>query len=437
MTYLNYIIEFSLNLLESCLWLKTLNIFLSPRYEKKYHIFSMCIAWFLLSLKTVFSWNYGSTIVPIISFILCILFMGGCTFTMYSNSIMNKVIVFATYLCCTAAVELFIIGILYLTIPNISLDKFTTDTIYRYGTSLTGISLLFLLLELIKSKKVIVLHIENKVRNMIAGIISIDFILFFVVYIFFNQVNNFSTDSIIIFVGCIVFVITIYSIFLIYRLYKNAEETMEYQLKFQNMQTKLELNMDMSIVTNNLRSLKHDISNHLSIINGLLKTNQLSSLSSYLNSLLQEVYAANDFITVDNEVLCIILNNKKTIATEKGINFDCFISTNMSKFSDMEICSLFGNLLDNAIEATDKLNDNKYIDFKIYSKQNDYIIECENPCNEIPLIKNNKIVTTKENNKIHGIGTKNIYDIVKRYNGNVNYFFNDGICNVKICVPID
>lgn len=433
---MNYIIELSINILEAYIWIKTTNLFLTSKYRKKFYYCSMIMAWVLLSLKSILSLNYGGGIVPIIAFIVCILFMGGCTFAMYSNPIMDKLFIFLAYLCGTATIELIIIGILYYSLPGIEIETFTSNTIYRYGTSIMGLSFIFLILEIIKSKKAVVLQIENKIRNMIIGIILVDSMLFFIVYIFFNQVQYLSSDAIIIFIGVIVIIITLYSIFIISRLYKSADEAMVHQLKVQNMEMKLKLNMDMSIVINNLRSLKHDISNHLTIINGLLNTNQINSLNKYLDGLLQEVYAANDFIMIDNEALCIILNNKKAVAIQKGIDFECSITTNMSKFSDIETCSLFGNLLDNAIEATDKLEDHKYIDFKIYKNQTNFVIECTNPCKEVPVIKNNKIVTTKDDKRIHGIGIKNIYDIVNKYNGQVNYLFTDKTCNVRICVPL-
>lgn len=122
-------------------------------------------------------------------------------------------------------------------------------------------------------------------------------------------------------------------------------------------------------------------------------------------------------------MLDMILNEKLKEAKDKKI--DMQISTEVFTtlpFTDREIISLFGNLLDNAIEACEKINDKKrWIKIKIKKKNLLLYIEIANALEEMPKQIQKEFVSNKKDNGLHGYGMKNIQDIVKKYDGIFEY----------------
>ena len=91
-------------------------------------------------------------------------------------------------------------------------------------------------------------------------------------------------------------------------------------------------------------------------------------------------------------------------------------------FTDREIISLFGNLLDNALEACEKINDKeRWIKIKIKKKNLLLYIEIANALEEMPKQIQKEFVSNKKDNGLHGYGMKNIQDIVRKYDGIFRY----------------
>jgi sensor histidine kinase regulating citrate/malate metabolism len=104
----------------------------------------------------------------------------------------------------------------------------------------------------------------------------------------------------------------------------------------------------------------------------------------------------------------------------------------------MDVCTIFSNIIDNAIEACDKIDSSNILKtIKIESKyiDNFCIILIENTkINEI-IQKRNLFVTSKKNPYVHGIGLKNIKKTVKKYLGEVVINYSENKFIVKIMIP--
>ena len=87
-----------------------------------------------------------------------------------------------------------------------------------------------------------------------------------------------------------------------------------------------------------------------------------------------------------------------------------------------DLVTLLTNLLDNAIEACEKLDpkispSNKTIQFKMVIEDSQLIISVRNPVIKPVQIINNTIVTSKKNPAYHGIGLLNVDTVVRKHNG--------------------
>ncbi|MGX4601198.1 GHKL domain-containing protein [Faecalimicrobium sp. JNUCC 81] len=191
-----------------------------------------------------------------------------------------------------------------------------------------------------------------------------------------------------------------------------------------------------------VKSLYHDTKNHMICIRHLCKTNDTEKIIEYIDSMKTNIIKYNKYkeeFNTGNMILDSILINKKSICVEKQIDFDINIDFSKNDFMDMmDVCTIFSNLIDNAIEACDKINKsniNKKI--KLESKYIDQfcIILIENTkINEIK-IRKNLFITSKKNSYIHGIGLNNIKSSVEKYLGEMVINHSENKFIVKIMIP--
>ena len=212
--------------------------------------------------------------------------------------------------------------------------------------------------------------------------------------------------------------------FLVLYLLKMGLELEERQQKLQTyIDIKEKTYIDVVNSSLSIRKISHDIKNHNNILTTLLKENKVNEAIEYLESIKDAVNNTEDFRVCNNLIINVILKTKINKIKENNIKFitDFKIPRELN-ISDFDISTLFVNLLDNAIEACEKVDiDKRFIDVKVKMLENRLIIEIENSSN----IKENKIfetlITTKLDANNHGLGTKNIEEIVKKYNGNIVY----------------
>lgn len=166
-----------------------------------------------------------------------------------------------------------------------------------------------------------------------------------------------------------------------------------------------------------IKELYHDMKNHLLVLQNNLENDQKQN---YINSILKEVKVIDSYIDTGNDFLNSIINEKYNEAMSKGIDFNARIDfSEISFITPMDICTIFSNALDNAIEACEK-NDNleqKVMSVKARKVRNFLTITFENCSTENLIIENEEIITTKQDKIYHGFGLNNIKKVVEKYQG--------------------
>lgn len=184
-----------------------------------------------------------------------------------------------------------------------------------------------------------------------------------------------------------------------------------------------------------LRMLKHDMNNHLSAALMLLNEGRIEDAKEYLKSLTE---AADDLSLTKStgiRALDMILWNKMALAREKSIELRMQINDEYSEIiqSDYEMCSIFANILDNAIEAVEAGSDKTWIKLVTKRQQNMIFIYCENPYISLDLeLENENYVTTKKDKENHGMGLKQIAHIAKKYGGTVKMDTAEGMFKISV-----
>jgi len=174
-----------------------------------------------------------------------------------------------------------------------------------------------------------------------------------------------------------------------------------------------------------IEKLKHDFATHSKIICDLAETENYEDLRKYLNDF-KDRYNVAPLLFCSRGALNAILSNKYKLAESEGIDVQIYFATEGSEeISDIDLCSVVANLLQNAIEACERLDKdaNRHIRLSASGKANCFIITQTNTSLE----PNVGYKTHKSDTKNHGIGLRIIKDIAEKYNGSVSFDFEDGI----------
>jgi len=155
---------------------------------------------------------------------------------------------------------------------------------------------------------------------------------------------------------------------------------------------------------------------------------------AYLDRMEEEIRVFEAGSNTGNYVLDTILTAKALQCQHQGITLTSAVDGRLVDFMDpMDISALFGNLLDNAIEHTDKLADpeKRWIQLSLRRKNDFIVLEVGNHYEGAISFQDGLPVTTKDDSRFHGFGTKSIRETVQRYGGQVSFTADKGWFEVK------
>lgn len=225
-------------------------------------------------------------------------------------------------------------------------------------------------------------------------------------------------------IALIVILINILIYFFMLKIKQDTDTKIQFELLKMQYDNVKNTENNMKALYENTYSLKHDLEKHFLAIKAMSEKNNNQEINNYIDNIFDKnLNAVQKVVFTDNDVFNAIVNTKLEICAQKKI----FPSINVSndavsliKTNDMAV--LFGNILDNAIEATEKA-DRKIIVLTV-QVQGEYVsIYTENTYN--PNYSNLNSKTTKKNKSKHGFGTKNIKKIVDENGGLIQSFENE------------
>ena len=167
-----------------------------------------------------------------------------------------------------------------------------------------------------------------------------------------------------------------------------------------------------------------------------MENNDIDTCKEYLNNLLPVAGNIGNLITSDNKSLDYLINSKLAPLKDTKIVISGSIG-DLSDIKEFDLVCLIGNVLDNAIEALEKIQSpfDKRIELLFIRQNSNRIIICKNTIDGSVLSTNKELKTTKQSKDAHGYGTKIISKIVSDYNGMVDYFEEFNMFGVQIVLP--
>ncbi len=225
--------------------------------------------------------------------------------------------------------------------------------------------------------------------------------------------------------------------YLFYRITMQYKENLELKVLQQRMKLDSEAIEDMNQLYLDLRQLRHDLLNHIGIMESLLKEKQYQELENYFQSLQAEEYQTLHSLETGNIAVNALLNRKLTQIRDLGISIRTkVIVPSRSSISDTDLCAIFANLLDNASEAAQQTSSGT-IELTALPRTGYLNIQCENTVKEDPMKRNSHLQTTKSDPVFHGLGLKIIRKLVDSYDGILSIHTDNEKFNVNILLPLE
>lgn len=181
-----------------------------------------------------------------------------------------------------------------------------------------------------------------------------------------------------------------------------------------------------------IRSIYHDMKNHLLVLEGSQSTEVTRQMAKKIHS---QIADYENYIHTGNNFLDILIKDKAEKSREKHIDFSASIDFGGIDFIEpLDVSTLFGNGIDNAIEASEKLSEEqRVILVKAGKVQNFVSILVKNNCSDEAHTDGH---TTKEDKLLHGFGISNMQKAAEKYNGTCTTAQANGKFTLKILLPI-
>lgn len=197
---------------------------------------------------------------------------------------------------------------------------------------------------------------------------------------------------------------------------------------------------DLDILHEEYDTFLHDMKHTMRAIAALAREGEVDEIISLIDKLDMSLGRIEQGIFCSNKVLNALLSERKSYAEEAGVvmEYDITEPLYFEDIDDVDLCSLVGNILDNAIEAEKQSAEPEGIWFRMKMAREGchIIIQLENSYNETE--ENDKIRTvgTERVGAKRGIGLRSVRKIVRQYGGMMEDRKEDGRFRIKILLPV-
>lgn len=288
------------------------------------------------------------------------------------------------------------------------------EYIYIYIVSKNAVFLRY-----INSKILLILSLTSIIKFILADLV--------VKYMFYD--NSFPYYFFVIFAVALIF-IQIVTFYILNTISNIIEEKYYLEISLKSKQN----DEDIMRMHKEIRGWRHDMRNHVNVVLGLLERGLSDEAVEYISEIDKRTSEFEEIRYTDNIAVDSILASKVNLAKEKGVEIELDLNVfSEIKLPNVEICTLLGNLIDNSIEACEKVEENKFIVLKILAQEDKMIIRIKNSTNGKLKEENGKFKTTKING-MHGIGLSQIDSIVEKYEGYIKRTHENNIFDTSIMI---
>ena len=213
----------------------------------------------------------------------------------------------------------------------------------------------------------------------------------------------------------------------------------ENELATRQLENQYQLFLKEKESTEQVKAMRHDIQNHLHTIEKMAVANDAGTIRNYVSDLQKAAEKTEQISSTGNTTLDALLAAKMPVLEKRKIRLDNYLNLkDISLFTPMEICTLFGNAIDNAIEAVSNENINdRYIHLSGGLIHDHLIVKIENPYYHTLLPEKNRFHSTKRESGSHGYGLLNIEKTIADHQGTVTYKTGHQLFSMVWMIPVE
>jgi len=172
----------------------------------------------------------------------------------------------------------------------------------------------------------------------------------------------------------------------------------------------------------------HNISHSLKVIDQLAVENDTENIRNVVRQLTGNLSKKHIYEYSNHKLLNTVLSEYKEHANKKGIKYDVYVEpgSRLKHIADIDLVSMIGNLLDNAMEASVR-TEYPLVKVKVFMHKNGKmcIVKIENNFDGKVNKVNDILVSRKKDEGIHGIGLKSVEKTAEKYNGCFNHYMEN------------
>ncbi len=344
-------------------------------------------------------------------------------------SCIYKMTIIKRLLCLAVLIILFILseivtGLLLTGISSATVEQLSGNVLYYIQGVLMSKLLMFII---IKAFGYFSIPSEVRIsRGIFAALMVFPVATFLVIYVMSEYMYK-TEEARLIVLSAIMSAALIASNIVLFYLFeyqlREAEVRIEQQLMKQQLEYKAEYYKKLSIKQKYSNKAMHDLKNQLFALKEALLNNEEEGIRK-ITRLCEEMLTSQTLTFTGNEAVDALLTVKIQAMKEKEIKFTHTVYMSKNNTIDiLDLCVLLGNLMDNAIEANEKVcSKERFIHLNIVQRADYLSIQINNATDGGNVkIENNKIITTKKQKELHGFGLQSVREITEKYNGSCTY----------------
>ncbi len=425
------ILELFINLFQGAAFTRFMWCTLGSKYDGVKNIaaaLSCTLAFFAavtIANYITFFESMGIFVYAALLFVFALFFLHG--------SVFKKLLASVIGMCSLAMISVFSVNVMSVISGQSAVYLMTEPSVYRLALLLLANLFLILLLYIaysIFNKNDI--SLAKSEWLLITFILAVSIVIFALLYFaVFSGVSE-KSKLFIAFAAILIIFINLFIWFLIVRLSKKHKIELENKLLLRQQSFQSEFVAETKRQYDSLQKVRHDFNNTLRVIQSLNRDGKESKIEEYINSFLNSSARSQSFVSTNNSYVNAIVNTKLSQASAEGIGTTVSIVSDIQCDCNIDLCSILGNMFDNAIEACAKCTGEKSLTLTITLDGQTLTITMKNSVQSSVLTQNPTLTTTKKDPLLHGHGTKIIKDLAHKHHGSADFYEEGNLfcCNV-------
>lgn len=365
------------------------------------------------------------------NFLVWVVVVAGCAYFLYyedADKPVKRILECEILICIIAVCETLGVvvtdGILEIMGIKIASDLMINSVEVAFSKVILIFLYYMVVVGLMRRREIPVSHLQYFFNFAILAYTLID-----IVVIIYNMNSQQENYFLIINLGCIVLA-DLYLVYLVKVM--NEKGHLEYEFMLLERQSELQYQyyVRQEKKYNRTVAILHDVDKHMKLVEQLCMNGEIENAKEYATQIENMLRPLIPLKYTGNPILDILLTDRAEIMEEKGIKFNIQIDHVSLDFIDViDVTTIFGNLLDNAIEACEHMETEKRIGIFIKAYHEMVAIQIKNSCSVIHWKKDWPV---SEKNGHQGLGLLNVKQIIEKYDGSMSLKAQDGMFIVDI-----